>query len=276
VEPEVETTSSGKVQALLAQDRPLVIAHRGYSLAAPENTLAAFQLAALGEADLIELDYRPSQDDVLMVLHDATLDRTTDAAVRWRADNIAVSDRTAEELGQLDAGSWFDPRFKGIRVPKLEDALALIQTSSVTLIERKAGDAGSLILLLREKNLTEEVIVQAFDWDFLAECHAKAPSLVLGALAPPYGPDGRTLPVEEQCLSIDFLDRIDRTGARVIVWSRQASPAMIAEAKRRGYRVWIYTIDDLDTALTLLASGVDGIISNNPPVIWKALALALV
>ena len=81
-----------KAEALLKRDRPLVIAHRGYSSAAPENTLPAFRWAVEVEADLVELDYHHSKDQVLTVVHDGTLDRTTDAVQRWGKGPHKVSE----------------------------------------------------------------------------------------------------------------------------------------------------------------------------------------
>src|SRR2546423_4991809 len=92
---------------LIASARPLVIGHRGYCQFAPENTLPSFKLAIEAGADLIELDFRKSKDGVLIVIHDAELDRTTNARRRWRKRRIKVEMRTALEIQSLDAGSWF-------------------------------------------------------------------------------------------------------------------------------------------------------------------------
>src|SRR5205085_2410838 len=108
---------------LLASKRPLVIGHRGYCQFAPENTLSSFQLAMAAGADLIELDYRHSKDGELMAIHDAELDRTTDARKRWKHRHIKVAGRSAAEIESLDAGSWFGVKFSGARVPLLSQAL---------------------------------------------------------------------------------------------------------------------------------------------------------
>ncbi|MCY4114108.1 MAG: glycerophosphodiester phosphodiesterase family protein [Chloroflexi bacterium] len=97
---------------------PLVIAHRGDTVAAPENTLPAFAAAIEAGADGIELDVHPSRDGALVVHHDYYLDRTTDGAG-------LVGDYTLAELQALDAGSWFDEKFAGERIPTLEDVLGL-------------------------------------------------------------------------------------------------------------------------------------------------------
>ena len=264
---------SERIQKIMSLDRPLVIAHRGYSMAAPENTLPAFRLGVLAESDLVELDYFHSADGVPVVLHDSTLDRTTDAPARWNENRIAVASKTVAELRELDAGSWFDPVFRGVGIPTLEESLDVIQPGSITLIERKRGDPATLIELLKRRGELNDVIVQAFDWEFLAGCNELAPGVVLGALGPPRRPDGSRYPVNERFLNSDFLDMIEKTGAAVVGWNRQVTKESVADARSRGLRVWIYTINDLDTSLGLLDMGVDGIISDNPAMVWKALAL---
>jgi len=171
---------------LLNAKRPLIIAHRGYPQFAPENTVPAFKLAIEAGADLVELDYYHSKDGVPVVIHDGTLDRTSDATNRWGGSKIPVAARTAAELQTLDAGSWFDPKYSGTRVPLLNEALDFIQGSGgVTLIERKEGDAATCVKMLREKKLVNQLIVQAFDWEYLRKFHELEPTQVLGALGPP-------------------------------------------------------------------------------------------
>lgn len=254
--------------ALLASPRPLVIAHRGASAAAPENTLAAFRLGLAAQADLIELDYHHSRDGVPVVIHDATLDRTTDAAGRWGAQQIRVGDRPADELVTLAAGRWFDPGSAEC-LPRLIEALHVVRDGGgVTLIERKAGDAATLARLLREQELVNRVVVQSFDWDFLRELHALLPEQVLAALGPPHRrarPDAPRL--REGSLDEPALDELAAAGVRVVVWDRSLSPAALAAAHARGLKVWFYTIDDPAVARDLLARGADGLITNRPELL---------
>jgi glycerophosphoryl diester phosphodiesterase len=269
-----ETVVPGeRVKALMNADRPLVIAHRGYKMAAPENTLPAFELGVLSQSDLVELDYFHDRNGLPVVMHDATLDRTTNAREKWGEEEVRIVSRSLAELRDLDAGSWFSPVFKGVGIPTLEEALDVIQPGSVTLVERKQGDPRTLIDLLKKKQILDDVVVQAFDWGFIKGCNDLAPGLVLGALGPPRTVDGRRLTQEERFLNSDFLDQIQASGSTIVGWNRQVTPESVAEAQGRGLKVWIYTINDLDLALELLAMGVDGIISDNPPLVWKALAL---
>jgi glycerophosphoryl diester phosphodiesterase len=104
-----------------------VVAHRGETFGAPENTLAAFELAAARGADAVELDVQVSSDGVPVVIHDRHLDRTTDGSGPVRS-------RTWAELRALDAGSWHDPRHRGEPIPSLEDALAWACRAGVPLL----------------------------------------------------------------------------------------------------------------------------------------------
>jgi len=261
-------------ERLLQSRRPLVIAHRGYSLVAPENTLPAFERALAAGADLVELDYHHSKDGHLVVIHDGTLDRTTDAVARWGGQDLRVADRTLEELRSLTAGGWFSPPYPGTTIPTLGEALSTIQRGSVTLIERKGGDAAACIALLRERGLVNQVVVQSFNWDYLRDFRRLDPRQALGALGPPGSRGGRKLTDPEKALSESWLDEVQALGVQWVVWSRQMDAAAVRAAHARGLKVWVYTINDHDTAASLLAAGADGIITDNPALIWRVVALA--
>lgn len=258
---------------LLQSSRPVVIAHRGYSAVAPENTLPAFERALAAGADLIELDYHHSRDGQLIVIHDATLDRTTDATNRWGGQNLRVADRTLAELRSLQAGIGFQPSYPQARLSTLSEAMAVIQRGSVTLIERKGGDAAACVDLLRREGLVNRVVVQSFDWDYLRDYRRLDSEQVLGALGPPGSRGGKKLTDAEKALSPAWLDEIKALGAQVTVWNRQVDAAAVQAAHERGLKVWVYTINEAPVADTLLAAGVDGIITDNPALIWRALAV---
>lgn len=261
---------------LLRKNRPLVIGHRGASKVAPENTLAAFRSAMTAGADLVELDYYHSRDGIPVVIHDATLDRTTDATNRWGGQNLRVSDRTLTELRVLSAGRWFTPPFPYESVPTLNEALEVIQAGRVTLIERKDGDAATCVALLRQQNLVNRVVVQAFDWDYLRDYHRLEPGQVLGALGPPGSRGGRKLSDEEKALTDVWLDEIRELGAQVAVWNRQVDAASVRSAHARGLKVWVYTIDDPELARHLVAAGVDGVITNDPERLRNSITIPAV
>ncbi len=259
---------------LIASRRPLVIGHRGSCQLAPENTLPSFKLAMDAGADLVELDYRHTKEGVPVVIHDAELDRTTDAFQRWKRRHLRVVAKTAAEIQCLDAGRWFGPRFAGAKVPLLTEALDFILPSSVALIERKAGDAATCTRLLREKGLINRVIVQSFDWEFLRSFHQQELAQVLGALGPARVLPGGKRPFGiSRKLNVAWLNQARKTGAKVVVWSQKVSKGSVRLAHERGFRVWVYTVNNQRQAKLLLAAGVDGLITNYPHLIRHTVGL---
>jgi glycerophosphoryl diester phosphodiesterase len=259
---------------LLQSERPLVIGHRGYARFGPENTLPSIELALAAGADLVEFDYRHSNDGIPVVIHDADLDRTTDARRRWRGKRIKVESKTAAEIQSLDAGAWFHPRYAGTKVPLLEEALQCVGRRSLALIERKAGDATTCARLLRARKLVNRIVVQSFDWQFLCALHQQLPEQVLAALGPPSRlPDGRKPRNVRRRLSEAWLDRMVETGAKVVVWGRLLSGRAVRAAHERGLKVWVYTIDKPQLTARLIELGVNGIITNNPSAMWRVIAL---
>ena len=262
-----------KLPGLLGNDRPLVIGHRGFSAFAPENTLPAFSLALDAGVDLVEMDYRQSADGELVVFHDPDLDRTTDARLRWGGKHIKIETRTANEIRSLDAGSWFDPKYAGTRVPLLSEALDLIQPRGIALLERKSGDVESTLKLLQSERAIGRVIIQAFDWAFLRALHERVPQQPLAALGPLTGlPGVKKAPGVFGQLTGRWLKALRKTGASVVVWNKQVSRSAVRQAHDQGLKVWVYTINRSELAQRLLDVGVDGIITNNPALIWKSMA----
>jgi glycerophosphoryl diester phosphodiesterase len=254
--------------------RPLVIGHRGFPAIAPENTLPSFEFALAAGVDLVELDYRQSADGELVVIHDADLDRTTNARLEWNGRKIRVETKTAAEIRILDAGAWFGPTFAETRVPLLKEALNLIRNRGVALLERKSGDAQSTARVLEETGCAGWVVVQSFDWNFLSDLHALLPNQPLAALGPLAGlPGAKKAPGVFGQLNERWLKALRRTGASVVVWNKQVSRGGVRQAHEQGLKVWVYTIDRPELASRLLDLGVDGLITNNPALIWKAIAL---
>jgi glycerophosphoryl diester phosphodiesterase len=242
---------------------PLLIAHRGYSQFAPENTLPAFEVALAAGTKFVELDYRETKDGVPVVIHDRELDRTTDARKRWRKQRLRVDARTLSEIKTLDAGSWFAPSYAGAKVPSLGEALDVICPAGTAVIEGKAGSAANCIKLLKEKGWADRTVVMAFDWNYLREIHEQAPHQVLGALGPPHRlPSGRRPLGIPRALNLRWLNYAEKLGATLLVWNRRVSKTAVRQAHERGFKVWVYTVDDTRRAKELLAKGVDGLITN--------------
>lgn len=231
---------------------PLLVAHRGLSSEAPENTLPAFLAAVHLGCHFIELDYVHSADGVSVVFHDLLLDRTTDAATRWGATphGTPIAWKTWSELQQLDAGAWFAPQFQGTRLSSLAEVLQRTPQHVGIMIERKAGDAETLVDVLTQQHAQSRVIVQAFDAHFLAELRRLAPTLTLGLLG--HGP-----------LTTEALDVAQALRAAVIGWEQEPLLADdIRVIHARGLQAWAWTVDEPDRADELLSAGLDGLITN--------------
>ena len=143
-------------------DRPLNFAHRGASYEAPENTLAAFLLAAELGADGIEFDVQLSADGQAVVIHDFNLEKTTDG-------QGPVALKTLDELKELDAGAWFDPIFAGQRIPTLQEVIdavgqrLLLNVELKTFSLRDDGLAAAVVRTIEDHHLLDRVIVSSFN-----------------------------------------------------------------------------------------------------------------
>lgn len=240
----------------------LIIAHRGDSKLAPENTLPAFSSAVKAGADFVELDYYHSADGIPVVFHDGDLDRTTNAKALWGGSKIKLTSKSLAELETLDAGGWFSPKFAGTKIPTLSAALDTIQAGSMTLIERKGGEPATCVNMLRDRGLIDRVVVQAFDWDYLAGCRQASSELTLAALG-------------DKELTAERLDQIGKTGATVVAWDEKSTDERtIAAIHARGWKAWVWTVDSPARVGQLVAAKIDGIITNRPAQTRAAVAAA--
>lgn len=249
-----------------ARHRVTNIAHRGASGLAPENTLAALRAAITAGADLVEVDVQRTRDGALVLMHDTTLRRTTDARrlfprrAPWR-----VADFTHAELSRLDAGSWKAARFSGERVPTLEDAMEVLGPSSTgLLVELKVpgaypGIVRDLVATLRSgpgytphAAPAGRLVVQSFDYAAMKEHATQAPEIPVGLLGAPARENLPALAtwaayVNPSHFSVDrrYVDRVHELGMACHVWTVNRRPAM-----HRALRM-----------------GVDGVITNRPEVL---------
>jgi glycerophosphoryl diester phosphodiesterase len=227
----------------------LTIAHRGDSAHYPENTLRAFVAAAGLGADLCEFDVRMTGDGEIVVIHDATVNRTTDGRGR-------VAAMSAAAIKRLDAGVRFGAEFGGERIPTLaEVARALARTADGRCamdVELKARGLESRVCgILRGCGALESAIVSSFDWAQLKIVAAEEPGLrlaLLGEKAP-----AALLEAAVAMHAFAIAPRFDITEA-----------ALCAEAHRRGLAVYVWTVDDAAEMRRLAAAGVDAIMTNNP------------
>ena len=222
-----------------------VIGHRGDGVNSPENTLAAFK-AIRGVATIAELDVHETKDGVLVLMHDATVDRTTDGTG-------LVSEMTVEELKLLDAGSWRGAQFAGERIPTLREAVEDLVANGITpLIERKAGRAELFVETLA--GMEDKVLVQSFDWDFLTVLHEANALLKLGGLA-----SGE--------LNSARLDFAESAGITFLAWFEGDIDASFIEAARvRNMDIFAYTVNNQARMQQLIDLEVDGVITDFPAI----------
>jgi glycerophosphoryl diester phosphodiesterase len=244
-----------------------VIAHRGSSGAAPENTIAAVDLALSQKADVVENDIQRTADGELVIMHDTTLTRTTDVEQVFpdRAP-YAVGDFTLAEIRRLDAGSWFAPDFAGERVPTLAEWVDAVGRRAGMLLEVKAPelypgievDVDKVLRSLPEFNQAlraGEVAVQSFDHEWLRTYDRLAPDVPTGLLFAG-GP-----PSEAQL-------------ADAATWAEQANPALgdmteatVDQIHGHGLETHVWTVNGGQDMRRAISWGVDGIITNYPQVL---------
>lgn len=227
------------------KDQFFIWAHRGASAEAPENTLAAFDLALQRHADGIELDVHLSADGVPMVIHDETLERTSDGRGRVSAWN-------AEALQSLDAGRWFSPQFSGERIPTLEQVLQRVGEQVRINIEIKSGAAGEAVLALLQRYPKTRVLVSSFDHRLLAQLRQRAPQLPLGFL------------IESPWWRLS-LRRAQASGAESFHPRQElVNRPLLQACHRAGIKVYPWTVDGPARQDELRRLGCDGLFTNLP------------
>lgn len=243
-----------------------VIAHRGSSGAAPENTLAAIRLAIDQRSDVVENDIQRTADGELVIMHDTTLARTTDveqvfpARAPWN-----VGDFTLAEIKQLDAGSWFAPEFTGERVPTLAEWVNAVGGRAGMLLEPKAPELYPGIEVDLDKELrslpafnralrADRVVVQSFNHAWLRTYKDMAPDVPVGLL---FG----SKPTEADIAS-------------AATWAQQVNPALgvideatVDQVHARGLEIHVWTVNAGQDMRRAIGWDVDGIITNYPQVL---------
>ena len=258
VEPEAGTRLESGVMNWPEVGRPLVVGHRGASGYAPENTFASFELALEQGADVVELDVHLSRDGTVVVIHDERLERTTDG-------RGLVQEHSLAELRRLDAGTWFDPRFAGQRIPTLDEVLEWAAGRTPLAIEIKNGPLfyegieARIVELLERHRMRERALVISFDHHALGRLRALDPSVATGVLY-----FGRPL---------DPVLLAGAVGAQVLEphWSFvTAQDVTLAHAA--GLRVSAWATSDPRVLAGLVETGVDGIATDHPDVLVRLLA----
>ena len=245
---------------LAASAGPEIVAHRGASRDAPDNTLAAFRLAWERGADAIEGDFHLTADGQVVCIHDGNTRRTSGVA-------LEVRKATAAQLAKLDVGAWKSPAFAGQRIPSLAAVLATVPEGKSVLIEVKCGPEilPAIARTLGTAKLTDkQVRIISFNAEVIAAAKRRLPRIKaywLTGFRKGKGV-GQWSPSAAQVLAT--LKKIGADGLDCAASLDALSPAMVRQLREAGYELHCWTVDDPSVARSLAAVGVDSLTTNRP------------
>lgn len=234
---------------------PAVIAHRGASAYAPENTLPAFELAVNQNADAVELDAKLTLDEQVIIVHDQTVDRTTNGHGR-------VNQMTCKEIQSLDAGSWFGQEFINVNIPTLAETFTALKRKIVINIElTNYGSPFDLLpektaALVKEYDFEDRVFFSSFNPIALIKIHQLLPQSAKGLLA---------LPGIAGIWTRTFLAKYVPHQA-YISHRNSVTSKLISNSRRNGKYIHAYTVNLAEEIERLFSWGINGIITDDPPL----------
>ncbi len=236
----------------------LNVAHRGDPSSAPESTLPAFEAAMALGVDMVEFDVHQLADGALVVMHDATVDRCTDGSG-------ALAEMTLNQVRALDAGSWFSPRFAGVQVPTMAEALAALPEPVLLNIHLKTVPQGSggferaVLAEIEAAGAEPRSLIVHHDLATLDRMRAMAPELRYCLL--PDTPDG-----------FEYIARAATEGFSVLQPGRGMMSAEFCRAVHDAEMVAnVFYADDAETMEQYVAWGIDGILTNRPALLARVL-----
>lgn len=231
-----------------------IIAHRGFSAIAPENTLAAFAAAVENSADSVEFDLQLTADGVPVVIHNPTLDKTTGTPGN-------VTEKTITELKDLDAGSWFNPQFAGEKIPTLAETLAILQPLPQHIYldvkphcQWSDSQVAELVEMLIAQGWQERAIVSSFNPQFVEQVRQTQRGLTLGYIV---------ANVEDYEAE---LAKAIHQGNSVMISEYHLvlnHPSLVAKSRDRGVDIVVWTVDDPNDLQALVNIGVRRIVTNS-------------
>jgi len=238
-------------------NRPLIIAHRGFSTIAPENTLRAYQLAVDAGAEMIEADVNITKDGVPVMIHDWYLGRTANF-------EAAVHDLTLEEIQELDAGSWFSEDFTGTRVPTTEAALQFAKEAGTLMCfevkganpKRAIQVAQALVDLFAEYNAFEWAFMSSYWHEALAAAKNKAPQVLL---APERLPDNVEPDIPEA------LRQAKNLQAEVLqIHYNYLYEDLLSTLRQESIALWAWPTTTEESIVKAIRAGADAVMGDDP------------
>jgi glycerophosphoryl diester phosphodiesterase len=239
---------------------PMVFAHRGAKNYAPENTIAAFELAVEQGADAVELDAKLSADGKVMVIHDQTVDRTTDG--KGKVNQLSLMD-----LKKLDAGSFFDHRFTGERIPTLDEVFESVGKKIFINVEltnyaSRNDDLVPLVVdVVKRHGLQRSILFSSFFPINLRRAQTLLPEVPVGLLAW----DGLLGTINRSSLYLDLSPKI------VHPYLTDVNTRLMEREKKRGRRVHVWTVNEESDLVKMKEFGVDGVFTDDPVIALRVL-----
>ena len=229
-----------------------ITGHRGASGHAPENTLVAIETALLMGADSIEIDVQLSADGAVVLMHDATLDRTTDGSGY-------VSELSLTRLKEYDAGSWYGPKFRGEPIPTLPEVLETVRDRARLNIELKAGGdweelTKTVVQIIGSQGFINDSLVTSFNQKAVELVKELDDGIATGLIVDEFA--ASIFSGKHEILSMDF---------------KLINDDFLAEARRAGKEVHVWTVNREKDMLRMLNFGVAGIMTNYPDRLHKLL-----
>jgi len=278
-EKAVDSEMRREDMAAIEYSQVMIIAHRGARSLAPENTLRAAAKALENHADGWELDVAMSADGELVVLHDDTLERTSNVmSVFPERKPWSVYEFSLAELQQLDFGSWFvesDPfgqisqenvaasdleNYRGTRIPKLEEALEYTQSNhwwvNIEIKDASGTPSDAVIVsevvrLIEKMGMEDQVLISSFNWDYLNQVKALNPNLATGVLA-------KSIVMDPVSLMKKLDAQAFHPGIKVTL------AAQVKQLRENNYDVNVWTVNEVSDMERLIEMGVTGIITDFP------------
>ncbi|MFC1889250.1 glycerophosphodiester phosphodiesterase [Thermodesulfobacteriota bacterium] len=235
-------------------ERPaMIIAHRGVNKFAPENTLPAIEMAIEMDLDYVEIDVRTTKDARLVLMHDNTVDGTTDGSGR-------VRDLTAEEIRALDAGSWFSPEYEGTTVPFLEEALEVMQGRIGVYVDLKDARPRDLVEALRDAGMIDASVIYADPFrQFVLKCRE---------------PDIRVMPeVGNSRALLNLMRFLLRPDVVAISWG-EPTKDFVEKIHSHGIEAFMDILGDMDNPEGMTAAidmGLDALQTNHPDTLLEVM-----
>lgn len=237
-----------------------VISHRGANLDAPQNTIPAFERSLEIGVDGFETDIHLSSDGVPVICHNYTIDETSDGKGE-------VKSMTYDELRSYDFGSWFNEKFKGTKLPSVEEFLNLCENADIEImnIEIKPPLDGDMTIVaktidaVKAHGLFDKLLISSFSADVLVECKKVDPNCKTGYL---YAPDKKHCYTRMLFGYVEFAKKIkaDYLHPHFLSVNRR----YVRRLHENGIGINVWTVDKERIAKKLLKLGVDGIITNDP------------